>query len=232
MAADGLHPGKEEDATTIAAKRVLVSGDRMLLERRAADLASRTGVRSARSTARSRSGARATRPPPRPPPASARRWACSDLGIRALDLGDRDTVEAIVALQRASYRIEADLLGARTLPALTETPRQLRRSGEDFLGAFEGERLVGAVSWKRTGPLVDIHRMVVDPERFRRGIAAALLAALDEHEAGVERMVVATGAANPPARRLYERYGFTPVQERVVSGSIAIVIYERRSSPA
>ena len=44
VAADGLHPGKEEDATTIAAKRVLVSGDSMLLERRAADLASGTGV--------------------------------------------------------------------------------------------------------------------------------------------------------------------------------------------
>jgi hypothetical protein len=45
VAADGLHPGKEEDATTIAAKRVLVSGDHMLLERRAADLASSTGIR-------------------------------------------------------------------------------------------------------------------------------------------------------------------------------------------
>jgi hypothetical protein len=45
VAADGLHPGKEEDATTIAAKRVLVSGDRMLLERRAAELAQACGVR-------------------------------------------------------------------------------------------------------------------------------------------------------------------------------------------
>jgi GNAT superfamily N-acetyltransferase len=150
------------------------------------------------------------------------------LEIRALDLGDRETVDAIVALQRASYRIEADLLGARTLPALTETPRQLRASGETFLGAYEGERLVGAVSWKRAGPLLDLHRMVVHPDRFRRGIAGRLLDALDEHEPGVQRMIVATGAANPPARRLYERHGFTPVEERLVSGSIAIVIYERR----
>ncbi len=45
VAADGLHPGKEEDATTIAAKRLLVSGDRMLLERRAAELARACGVR-------------------------------------------------------------------------------------------------------------------------------------------------------------------------------------------
>jgi GNAT superfamily N-acetyltransferase len=154
------------------------------------------------------------------------------LEIRALDLGDRGTVGAFVALQRASYRVEADLLGARTLPALTETPRQVRASGEIFLGAFEGERLVGAVSWKRDGPLLEIHRMVVHPDRFRRGIAGRLLAAVDEHEAGVERMIVATGAANPPARRLYERHGFAPVEERVAGGSIGIVIYERRASPA
>jgi hypothetical protein len=45
LAADGLHVGKEDDATTLAAKRLLVSGDRMLLERRAADLAHACEVR-------------------------------------------------------------------------------------------------------------------------------------------------------------------------------------------
>jgi GNAT superfamily N-acetyltransferase len=148
--------------------------------------------------------------------------------IRALDLGDSRTVDAIVALQRASYRIEAELLGARTLPALTETPRQLRSTGERFLGAFEDERLVGAVSWKRSGPLVDVHRMVVHPDRFRRGIAGRLLEALDAQEPDAARTIVATGAANAPARRLYERYGFTPVEERLAGGTIPIVTYERR----
>ena len=45
VAADALHIGKTDDATTLAAKRVLVSGDVMLLERRAADLAKACGVR-------------------------------------------------------------------------------------------------------------------------------------------------------------------------------------------
>jgi len=45
VAADALHVGKEDDATTVAAKRLLVSGDRMLLERRAAELAHACGVR-------------------------------------------------------------------------------------------------------------------------------------------------------------------------------------------
>ena len=42
--ADGLRFGSEDDATTQAAKRLLVSGDRMLLERRARELAHATGV--------------------------------------------------------------------------------------------------------------------------------------------------------------------------------------------
>ena len=45
VVADGLHLGKEDDETTVAAKRLLVSGDRMLLERRAAELARGCGVR-------------------------------------------------------------------------------------------------------------------------------------------------------------------------------------------
>jgi len=45
LAADALHIGKADDATTLAAKRLLVSGDAMLLERRAADLARACGIR-------------------------------------------------------------------------------------------------------------------------------------------------------------------------------------------
>ena len=44
LEADALRFGAEDDATTQAAKRLLVSGDRMLLERRARELSSATGV--------------------------------------------------------------------------------------------------------------------------------------------------------------------------------------------
>ena len=150
--------------------------------------------------------------------------------IRELDLRARGVAEAVVALQRVSYQVEARLLGVRTLPALRESPRRLRRTGERFLGAFEDERLVGAVAWKRSGSLVDVHRLVVHPDRFRRGIAGRLLDALDAVEADAERAIVATGAANAPARRFSEGRGFEPVEERVVEGSITLVTYERRAS--
>ena len=149
--------------------------------------------------------------------------------VARLDLDEDATLEAVVALQRAAYRVEADLLGVRTLPALTETAQQLHDAGEAFLGAFEGERLVGAVSWRREGSLMEIHRLVVDPGEFRRGIGSSLLSALDAAEPGATRTIVATGAANPPARRLYERHGFTPYDRRMAAGGVPIVTYERRS---
>ena len=152
--------------------------------------------------------------------------------IHELDLGAPGIADEVVTLQRASYRIEADILGARTLPVLKESPRKLRRAREHFLGAFEGERLVGAVSWKRKGALVDIHRLVVHPDCFRRGIANALLDALEALQPDAERWMVATGAVNEPARKLYEGHGFVAVGEQLVDGSITIVTYERRASSA
>ncbi len=146
-----------------------------------------------------------------------------------LDLDDDATLEALLSLQRAAYRVEADLLGVVTLPALTESAAQLRASGESFLGAYDGPRLVGAVSWRREGTLLDIHRLVVHPDAFRRGVGSRLLHALEGVEHDVTRTIVATGAANPPARGLYESRGFTPHEERTAPGGVPIVIYERRS---
>jgi GNAT superfamily N-acetyltransferase len=154
------------------------------------------------------------------------------LSIAPLDLGDDEMLLRVVALQRASYAVEARLIGAATLPPLHETPEELRAGGEAFLGAARGGQLVGAVAYKREGATVDIHRLVVDPEAFRGGIATALLDALEAREAGATRWIVGTGAANAPARALYERRGFAPVEERVVPGDIRWVRMERLDSPA
>jgi ribosomal protein S18 acetylase RimI-like enzyme len=150
--------------------------------------------------------------------------------VAALDLADDATAAALVTLQRASYRVEADLIGVHDLPPLRETPRQLQASGETFLGALAGEDIVGAVSYKRHGDTVAIHRLVVHPDVFRRGIGTALLEALDATEAPA-RTVVAAAAVNLPARRLYERAGFRLVLERTVAGGVRILELERRRRP-
>ena len=147
--------------------------------------------------------------------------------VAELDLGDDATLERLVALQRASYAVEAELIGARELPPMRESPAELRACGETFLGADEDGALLGAISFKRAGGTVDIHRLVVDPGAFRRGVATELLDALEARERDATHWTVGTGAANAPARTLYERRGFTATEERVVPGGIRWVRLDR-----
>jgi ribosomal protein S18 acetylase RimI-like enzyme len=143
--------------------------------------------------------------------------------IRSLDLADAATVRALLALQRAAYAVEAQLLRTREIPALSETAAELAVSGETFLGAERDGRLVGAVSYRLVDDTVDIHRLVVDPACFRQGIAGELLDALP----AARRYVVATGAANAPARALYERRGFRLAGAREVAPGLVVVQLER-----
>ena len=147
--------------------------------------------------------------------------------VAELDLGDDATLERLLALQRASYAVEAELIGPAELPPMRESGEELRGTGETFLGARDGGELLGAVSFKRAGGTVDIHRLVVDPGAFRRGIATALLDALEARERDATHWTVGTGAANAPARALYARRGFTATDERVVPGGVRWVRLDR-----
>jgi ribosomal protein S18 acetylase RimI-like enzyme len=147
--------------------------------------------------------------------------------VVALDLADAALVGELVELQRASYRVEADLIGAESLPAMHETAEQLRACGESFLGALRTGRLLGALGYVRDGETVDIHRLVVHPAAFRRGLATALLDALEAREDGARRWIVGTSAANEPALALYAGRGFRVAEERTLPGGIRYLGLER-----
>ncbi len=81
-----------------------------------------------------------------------------------------------------------------------------------FLGAREGGRLVGSV-WVQT--VLDegyIGNVAVMPAFRRRGIADALLQALDglAKERGLRFLTLEVRAGNLPARCLYEKNGYLP----------------------
>ena len=153
LEAGSLHLGGE-DPTTVAAKRALVSGDVLLLERRAAALAAggRHPARRARPRARGVEPARPRTGGRRAGAACARARARRPrpVTVRSLALTDPAVVAELVALQRAAYRVEADLIGADVIPALTESAAQLASSGETFLGA-RGRRAPGRALLRR-GP--------------------------------------------------------------------------------
>ncbi len=138
--------------------------------------------------------------------------------IRPIDITDRATAQQVLALQKASYAIEAELIGFANLPPLFETAEDLQSSGETFYGYFVDEQLAGAIAYKIEESLLDIHRMMVHPDFFRRGIARQLLE-LVLAIPDIQRVIVMTGAANEPAKRLYITFGFQEIaQEKVIEG--------------
>jgi ribosomal protein S18 acetylase RimI-like enzyme len=147
--------------------------------------------------------------------------------VKILNLSDLQEVEQILALQKASYSIEAALIGFDDLPPLKDTAATLQSCGETFYGYFVESELVGAIAYKRAGTLLDIHRMMVAPNFFRRGIAGKLLKFVQEKERDATRIIVQTGAKNDPAKNLYVRYGFTEIEQIEVVPGLYISKFEK-----
>lgn len=140
------------------------------------------------------------------------------INVQRLHIADRATAEAVLELQREAYRAEADLVGSDGIPGLRETIDELRACGEEFLGVIVSGALAGAISWRYSAGTIDIHRLVVAPEHFRRGIATALVRGALGAEPAAARAIVQTASANTPATALYEREGFERFEDVELGG--------------
>jgi ribosomal protein S18 acetylase RimI-like enzyme len=147
--------------------------------------------------------------------------------IRAFRLEDESLARRALDIQRLAYRIEADLIGFEGIPPLHESLEELRASQESFLGYFVDEQLAAFVSYEIANSVLDIGRLVVHPDYFRRGIGQTLIRALDE-TAGIKRIIVSTGALNLPARKLYENLGFSLIDEISLDEGVKIARYEKQ----
>src|SRR5262249_50682729 len=136
----------------------------------------------------------------------------------------------LLSLQRAAYSVEAAIIGSTEIPALRDTVATLQACGESFWGYFDEGRLTGAISYRRLGDTLDIHRLVVHPTQFRRGIARSLVRFVEDsaRNAHLRRLTVSTGAANAPAHALYHGEGFSPLSSEEAIPGLSITRFEKR----
>jgi GNAT superfamily N-acetyltransferase len=147
--------------------------------------------------------------------------------IQKIDISQARVASQILELQHLSYRVEAKLIGSDAIPALHETFEQLQHCCEIFYGFLEGQEIVGAISFKLEHHTLDIHRMMVHPMHFRQGIARALIEFALKLEQPATRCIVQTGSLNTPAICLYEKLGFSKLEQREVIPDLWVTVLEK-----
>ncbi|MGQ0441110.1 GNAT family N-acetyltransferase, partial [Bacillus sp. B-TM1] len=86
---------------------------------------------------------------------------------------------------------------------------------EIFYGYFYEDTLAGFVSFKMDEEEVDIHRLVVSPDHFHKGIATKLLLYVFDMFSPSKTYIVQTGKENTPALSLYKKHGFIEVKDNI-----------------
>lgn len=142
--------------------------------------------------------------------------------IRKLQMSDGETAEAIWYLQHVAFREELKQIGMMHKFRITDTVESLQQSEEEFLGYYQDGEWIGALSWSLKDVKLMIHRLMVHPDYFRRGIASALLSEVLTQESH-EIAEVYVSENNDPAMQLYRKFSFIPLKRYTVSAGIDLI---------
>ncbi len=147
------------------------------------------------------------------------------MNIKRLDMADAAVAAEVLAVQRAAYRVEADLIGSAHIPPLHETLDELMGAKLEWLGIRDSGAVVAVIGYTRDDGVVDIDRLMVAPSAMRQGHGAALVEALGDDGT----ITVSTGTRNGPARELYSKLGFEIAGESEPVPGLPVTHYLRRS---
>ncbi|GGB35718.1 GNAT family N-acetyltransferase [Virgibacillus dakarensis] len=147
--------------------------------------------------------------------------------IKKMDITNPDLAEKVLNVQLPSYRVEAELIDYDDIPPLKDTVTTLQQCGETFYGYYLDGELAGVIAIKIEQGVMDIHRLIVHPNHFRKGIAKRLLHFIEGKD-GVEIIKVTTGSRNSPAINFYEKNGFYSVGVIRVNQYLSLASFEKR----
>lgn len=147
--------------------------------------------------------------------------------IKQFDIRLSKNAEKLLEIQMPSYKVEAEIIGYDDIPPLKDTVNTLKQCGETFFGYYINEELCAAISVKVIDNEVDIHRLIVHPDHFRKGIAQKLLTFI-ERQFDKRIIIVATGSKNKPAITLYKKNGFRITKEIQVNEHLSLTYFEKK----
>jgi ribosomal protein S18 acetylase RimI-like enzyme len=152
--------------------------------------------------------------------------------IQPLDHRELGVARRIHALLQLAHAQEADLLGLQCHASAARSTEDIQSSTEFYLGAFDGEALVGATS---IGPddesnQISIASLCVDPTHQRQGIGKSLVAEALRRGATMT-FSVSAAANNAAALALYRGLGFVEYRQGTLGPEQLAMVKLRRNAP-
>lgn len=148
--------------------------------------------------------------------------------IKKIDITNPRFAEEVLNIQIPSYKVEAEIIDFYEIPPLKDTVETLQQCRETFFGYYISEELCGAISIKVEKDVMDIHRLIVHPKYFRKGIAKMLLDFIESQFEGIETIIVSTGSKNTPAVNFYEKNGFSKIGETRVNERLSLTAFKKK----
>lgn len=147
--------------------------------------------------------------------------------IRKIDITDAAIAEEVLRIQIPSYRVEAELIDFYEIPPLKDTVDTLRNCGENFYGYYINNELCGAIAIMFENNIIDIHRLIIHPNHFRKGIAKQLLQHIESVGVSGSVIVVSTGSKNAPAVNLYKQSGYVETGVIKVEERLSLTSFQK-----
>ena len=148
--------------------------------------------------------------------------------IKKNDITNHKFAKEVFNIQIPSYKVEAEIIGFHDIPPLRDTVEALQQCGETFFGYYLNGELCGAISIKTAKCVIDIHRLMVHPKHFRKGIAKKLLDFVENNnKEKFETIIVSTGTKNAPAVDFYLKNGFSKTGEKRVTERLSLTSFNK-----
>ncbi|MHC5267633.1 GNAT family N-acetyltransferase [Enterococcus sp. LJL98] len=145
--------------------------------------------------------------------------------IREINIREKKRAQEIWDLQQIAYSKEAEWLGTSDLPPLKESIEALQHCEERFLVYIIEGKIVGVLSFKQEAAVLDLHRLFVSPQYFRKGLAKALLMRVEQE--AHEKIIVMTGTQNQPAVKFYLKHGFEQQKTMELSPTLSLTTFQK-----
>lgn len=142
----------------------------------------------------------------------------ADLAFTPLDATDAAIAHPLHALLQAAHAQEAALLGVSDLPALRRSVLDLQGANDDWIGAWAGGTLVGALALHTDADddaVLAVGTLAVHPEHQRQGVGSLLLHAAVVSQGRRLPLSAQVLEGNAPALALLRAAAFQPVRQWV-----------------